>query len=174
MPSAACYFLLSLALHWQPVTERVGHPGRVLPPHGKGAAAVKTTVLVFVVEDDFLIRQMLQDALEDGGYEVTAAFDGEDAVAMLEAKARDIRVLVTDVNLSPGKLTGWEVAKHARELKPDVPVIYITGGSGHEWASKGVPDSILLEKPFTPAQAVTAVSQLLNVAGASAHSVAAG
>ena len=135
---------------------------------------MRTTVLVFVVEDDFIIREMLQDALEDGGYEVAAASNGEEAAAMLEAKAPDIRVLITDVNFLPSKLTGWDVAKRARELKPDVPVIYITGGSGHEWTSKAVPDSILMEKPFTPAQAVTAVSQLLNVAGASAHSVAAG
>ncbi len=130
---------------------------------------MKTTVLVLIVEDDFLIRQMLQDALEDGGYEVATASDGEEAVAMLEAEASDARVLLTDVNLSPGKLTGWDVAKRARELKPDVPVVYITGASGHEWASKGVPNSVLLEKPFASAQAVTAVSQLLNAAGFSAH-----
>ena len=130
---------------------------------------MKTTVLVFVVEDDFIVQETLQGALEDGGYEVATAFSGEEAVAMLEAEASDTRVLITDVNLSPGKLTGWDVAKRARELKPDVPVVYITGSSGHEWASKGVPNSVLLQKPFAPAQAVTAVSQLLNVAGSSAH-----
>ena len=135
---------------------------------------MKTTVLVFVVEDDFLIRATLQDALEDGGYEVATASNGEDAVAMLEARAPDIRVLITDVNLSPGRLTGWDVAKRARELKPDLPVIYITGASGHDWPSKGVPNSILLGKPFAPAQAVTAVSQLLNVAGSSAHAQGSG
>ena len=135
---------------------------------------MKTTVLVFVVEDDFLIRQTLRDALEDGGYEVATASDGGEAVAMLEAEASDARVLLTDVNLSPGKLTGWHVAKRARELKPDVPVVYITGGSGQEWPSKGVPNSVLLQKPFAPAQAVTAVSQLLNVAGPSAHAQGSG
>ena len=129
---------------------------------------MKTTVRVFVVEDDFIIQETLQVALEDGGYEVATASSGEEAVAMLEAEASDARVLLTDVNLSPGKLTGWHVAKRARELKPDVPVVYITGASGHEWASKGVPNSVLLQKPFAPAQAVTAVSQLLNVAGPSA------
>lgn len=130
---------------------------------------METTVRVFVVEDDFIIQETLQVALQNGGYEVATASSGEEAVAMLEAEAPNIRVLITDVNLSPGKLTGWDVAKRARELKPDVPVVYITGASGHEWASKGVPNSVLLEKPFASAQAVTAVSQLLNVAGSSAH-----
>lgn len=41
-------------------------------------------------------------------------------------------------------------------------VIYMTGTHGEEWASKGVPNSVLLVKPFAPAQIVTAISQLLN------------
>ena len=42
------------------------------------------------------------------------------------------------------------------------PVVYMTGAAADEWASQGVPNSILLQKPFAPAQLVTAVSQLLN------------
>jgi hypothetical protein len=38
----------------------------------------------------------------------------------------------------------------------------MTGAAAGDWASRGVPNSILLEKPFAPAQLVTAVSQLLN------------
>jgi hypothetical protein len=56
------------------------------------------------------------------------------------------------------------VAKRARELNELLPVVYMTGGNGHEWASQGVPNSILITKPFAPAQIVTAVSQLLNTA----------
>ena len=59
-------------------------------------------------------------------------------------------------------MDGWDVARHAREGKPDMPVVYMTGDSADEWASKGVPNSILLTKPFAPAQLVTAVAQLLN------------
>jgi len=43
-----------------------------------------------------------------------------------------------------------------------MPIVYMTGDSADEWPSKGVPNSILLTKPFAPAQLVTAVSQLLN------------
>jgi CheY-like chemotaxis protein len=57
---------------------------------------------------------------------------------------------------------GWEVAKHARELDPEFPVIYMSGDSASDWGSKGVPNSIMLSKPFAPAQLLTAVSQLLN------------
>jgi hypothetical protein len=48
------------------------------------------------------------------------------------------------------------------------PVIHMTGARADQWTSQGVPDSILLRKPFAQAQLVTAVSQLLNAAGPTA------
>ena len=45
-----------------------------------------------------------------------------------------------------------------------MPVVYMTGTQGEDWASKGVPNSVLLAKPFAPAQLVTAISNLLNTA----------
>ena len=68
---------------------------------------------------------------------------------------------MTDINLL-GRLDGWEVAKRAREIDPTFPIIYMTGAAADQWASRGVPNSILLTKPFAPAQLVTAVSNLLN------------
>ena len=59
-------------------------------------------------------------------------------------------------------MDGWEVAKRAREIDPEFPVVYMSGAHAEDWASKGVPNSIMLAKPFAPAQLVTAVSQLLN------------
>jgi two-component system, cell cycle response regulator CpdR len=63
-----------------------------------------------------------------------------------------------------GKLDGWDVARTARERHPAIPIIYMTGTHGDDWTSKGVPRSVLLIKPFAPAQIVTALAQLLNTA----------
>jgi CheY-like chemotaxis protein len=93
--------------------------------------------------------------------EMTAS--GEEAVALLEGDKAKYRALLTDVHLA-GTLTGWDLAKHARELNPDIPVIYMTGAGADQHPSHGVPNSLLLNKPFAPAQVVTAVSQLLNQA----------
>lgn len=68
---------------------------------------------------------------------------------------------MTDINLK-GTMDGWEVGKQAREIDPEFPIVYMTGAAADKWASNGVPNSILLTKPFAPAQLVTAVSQLLN------------
>jgi DNA-binding response OmpR family regulator len=121
---------------------------------------VTTAILVFVVEDEEFIQHLLDDALTEGGFSVTVASNGEKPWPW-DAAGADFAALITDVNL-PGKFTGWDVAKHARELNDVLPVIYITGGSAHDWASKGVPNSVLLTKPFAVAQVVTAVAQLLN------------
>ena len=87
---------------------------------------------------------------------------GEEAVTLLKASKSKYRALVTDVDLGRGKMDGWEVARHCREIDPAFPIIYMTAASADKWAANGVPDSILLTKPFAPAQLVTAVSQLLN------------
>jgi DNA-binding response OmpR family regulator len=83
------------------------------------------------------------------------------AVTLLKAGHTKYRALITDINLH-GKMDGWEVGKQAREVDPAFPVIYMTGAAGDQWASHGVPNSVLLTKPFAPAQLVTAISQLLN------------
>lgn len=120
------------------------------------------SVLIFVVEDEETIQLILDDALTEGGYTVRFANNAEDAISILDKAGADFRALITDVNLAPGKLTGWNVARHAREISEHIPVVYMTGGSAHEWSVNGVPKSVLLSKPFTPAQVVTAVSQLIN------------
>ena len=80
---------------------------------------------------------------------------------MLEGRTGNYRALVTDISLR-GRIDGWEVAKQAREIDPQFPIVCMSGASADDWAFKGVPNSIMLSKPFAPAQLVTAVSNLLN------------
>ncbi|MBR1258136.1 response regulator [Bradyrhizobium sp. AUGA SZCCT0240] len=121
------------------------------------------TVLVLVIEDDPAVQLILDEALCEGGYEPALAASGEEAVTLLKGRKLPYRVLVTDINLL-GRIDGWEVAKQARELDPNFPVVYMTGAAADQWPVHGVPNSILLTKPFAPAQLVTAVSNLLNAA----------
>lgn len=117
-------------------------------------------IVILVVEDDRLVQELVSEALLDGGFETVITTTGEEAITLLQGD-NGYRALVTDINLG-GKLTGWEVATRARELNPAIPVVYMTGAAAEEWSAHGVPNSILLNKPFAPAQLVTAVSQLLN------------
>jgi CheY-like chemotaxis protein len=116
---------------------------------------------ILVVEDDQLVQGLVEDTLSDGGFDTVIAASGEEALTLLQGHKGKYRALVTDINLQ-GKMDGWEVAQRAREIEPDFPVVYMSGAAAADWTSKGVPNSIMLEKPFAPAQLVTAVSHLLN------------
>jgi CheY-like chemotaxis protein len=118
--------------------------------------------IVLVVEDDQLVQGMVEETLGDGGYELVIASSGQHALELLDTGDGKYRALVTDINLGRDKVDGWEVARHAREIDPEFSVVYMSGDSAADWASKGVPNSIMLSKPFAPAQLLTAVSQLLN------------
>jgi DNA-binding response OmpR family regulator len=118
-------------------------------------------LVIMVVEDDQLIQNLVEEALSDGGFEPSISVSGEEAVTLLKGNRNHYRALVTDINLL-GRIDGWEVAKQAREIDPAFPVVYMTGAAADQWASHGVPNSILLTKPFAPAQLVTAISNLLN------------
>jgi CheY-like chemotaxis protein len=116
-------------------------------------------LVIMVVEDDHMVQAMVEDVLSDGGFESTITASGEEAVTLIRGNRDHYRALVTDINLQ-GTMDGWEVAKQAREINPAFPVVYMTGGAPDKWASRGVPNSILLTKPFAPAQLITAVSNL--------------
>jgi DNA-binding response OmpR family regulator len=118
-------------------------------------------LVIMVVEDEQLIRNLVEEALSDGGFEPSISASGEEAVTLLRGNRNHYRALVTDINLL-GRIDGWEVARQAREIDPTFPVVYMTGAAADQWASHGVPNSILLTKPFAPAQLVTAISNLLN------------
>jgi len=126
---------------------------------------VEKAVVVLVVEDDPLVHDMVGEALVDGGFTVAQASTPAEAMQMIEAPDASYRALVTDINLAKGEATGWEIAKRAREINPDLPIVYMTGDSADQWTSHGVPNSVLVTKPFAPAQLMTAVAQLLNTAG---------
>lgn len=134
---------------------------------GRRTVKLNNRVMILVVEDDQLIQLLVEEALSDGGFEPTFTTAGEEAVTFLRDEKSAYRAVVSDINLA-GKLDGWEVARIARESDPAMPVIYMTGTQEEEWASKGVPNSVLLAKPFAPAQLVTAIANLLNTASSPA------
>ncbi|MDB5505240.1 MAG: response regulator [Tardiphaga sp.] len=116
---------------------------------------------ILVVEDEVLILHMIESGLEEGGFSVMLAASADRAVELLDAQKPPFCAVITDINLGRAK-SGWDVAKHARELAPDIAVIYVSGHGAYDWASHGLPKSVMITKPFAIAQLLTAVSHLLN------------
>jgi DNA-binding response OmpR family regulator len=122
---------------------------------------MSNAVRVLVVEDEAPISIFIEDALSDGGFEACLVCSGEAALSTFRDGRERCRALLTDVNLGGG-ISGWELARQIREITPGFPVVYMTGASSRDWKTQGVVGSILIEKPFGPAQLATAVSQLLD------------
>lgn len=123
------------------------------------------SIKLLLVEDEAVIRLCLEDALTDGGFTVVTAATGEDAIRELENQLDNLAGLITDIRLGSG-LDGWEVARRARELNPYFPIVYSTADSAADWPIRGVPNSIMLQKPFANSQLLVAISTLLNDAAA--------
>jgi CheY-like chemotaxis protein len=121
--------------------------------------------LILVIEDEYELQGLVEDALTGGGFVTEILSSGEEALTLFKARIKNYKALVTDVSLK-GHLSGWEVARQISQINPACPVIYMTGAAADQWASHGGPNSILLEKPFAPAQLVTAISNLLPSAPA--------
>src|SRR5207244_12345236 len=119
--------------------------------------------VILVIEDEEAIQSLVEDALTEGGFERAIAASGEEAVTLLKGRTGNYRALVTDISLR-GRIDGWEVAKQAREIDPQFPIVYMSGASGDDWPFKGGPKSIMSSKPLAPGQPMTAVANLLYTA----------
>ncbi len=108
---------------------------------------------VLVVEDEFLVRDMIVHELEDAGFDVSAAATAEDGLALARSAAIDL--LFTDIRL-PG-MSGWKLAERVRMLHPQVPVLYASGYADRE---KPVEHSRFLQKPYLPSQVLQAAAEL--------------
>jgi CheY-like chemotaxis protein len=124
----------------------------------------QSSALLILVEDEALLHMEIEEALTEGGFDVKLATTATEGITLLESHKDAVRGLITDVNLGAGG-NGWDLARHARSMMPELPVVYITGGNIHEWTTWGVPKSVMVEKPFALAQIVTAISTLMNAAG---------
>jgi CheY-like chemotaxis protein len=96
--------------------------------------------LVLLVEDEMMIALVIEEVIRDAGYDVAHAMTGTEAIAELERRAAEFRVVVTDIQL-PGA-NGWEVARRARELQPRMGLGSVSGDSGIDLENRGLPGSI--------------------------------
>lgn len=117
--------------------------------------------VVLVVEDELLILLDIESALEEAGFDVEAFSSAEPALTAFDNNPTRFIGLVTDIRLGPGK-SGWDIARHLRQVNVTIPVIYVSGDSAMHWGAEGVPGSVMIAKPFFQPQIVTALATLLN------------
>ncbi len=133
----------------------------------------KDLTAIIVADDDEFVRRYLVDVLEFAGYEILPASTGLSAFDLV-LRRPDVRVLVTDVQMP--EMDGLSLARRAREIRPDIEVIYVSGGERSEMAAHSlVPGSCFLQKPCRATVLLKAIAILLSsgVAGQSADALVA-
>jgi CheY-like chemotaxis protein len=103
---------------------------------------------VLLVEDEALISEMASEALEEQGFEVESVSNARDALRRLKTGSR-IDILFTDVNL-PGGMDGATLARCARALRPDLPVMYTSGRRSVIDQLDPVEGAMFVPKPYDP------------------------
>lgn len=117
---------------------------------------------LLVVEDTSEVLDLLRRTLESAGYDVVTARNGDIAYRNFKAKP-DFDLLVTDI-VMPGEILGTQLAKHLREIRPNLPVVFITGyATEAAMYGNGLrPNDIRLMKPVRRADLLEAVGRALS------------
>ena len=114
---------------------------------------------VLLVEDDTMVRLTLADFFDDAGIQFQEAGSAIEALAILRKPAHPIHILVTDLDLGGGD-NGFVLAQHAKQLLPELQVIYATGSphilDGHPLANW---EKVFI-KPFDPSTLVAVVAAM--------------
>ena len=128
---------------------------------GAGCPVMKESTLptVLIVEDEYLVRMIGSDILEQGGYHVLEAANAAEALKCLELGA-EVMVLFTDVNM-PGTPDGFGLARLVDDRWPDVKILVVSGNAGP--APGDLPDSgRFLSKPYRAEELLAMVRGLTN------------
>lgn len=112
--------------------------------------AIETRPAVLVVEDDALIREIVCDMLEGASFDVVSVGSTQSALTVLDSGVR-IDAAFVDVDLGD-RGGGYIVARHARETRPDLTVIYTSGGPQENFARERVENSAFVPKPYLPSR----------------------
>jgi CheY-like chemotaxis protein len=132
----------------------------VVEPGSIASAGQGQTVLV--VDDEPTVRMLVTDVLKELGYRSIEASDGVAGLKILQGTAR-IDLLITDVGL-PGGLNGRQMADAARQFRPDLKVLFITGYAENAVLSHGhlAPGMHVLTKPFAIERLAARMTELLR------------
>src|SRR5688572_7658896 len=117
--------------------------------------------VMLIVEDEFFTRDIAELMMQDWGYRTLSASDVDEALLLLRSP-QQIDGLFTDIYLKKEVLGGCDLAREAKELRPELRVLYTTGNAVTE-KMRGlfVERAHFLSKPYTPNQLRDSVANLL-------------
>jgi CheY-like chemotaxis protein len=113
---------------------------------------------ILLVEDEFLLSDMLSEVLVEHGFEVHAVANARDALRHLTCGS-PCDILLTDINL-PGSIDGAALARLARDLRPHLPVVYASGAYSRLEQLDAVAGALFVPKPYNPDKLCEMLSEM--------------
>ena len=137
-------------------------PARAARPPVDGTRSLTGTETVLLAEDEAWVRKLVSQCLEQHGYTVLVAEDGEQAVRIHQCYTGRIDLLLTDVVMP--RLNGVDLAARITRDRPGCRVLFMSGYTGHAILQHGrlPPECAFLQKPFTLQDLASLVRDVLS------------
>ena len=118
---------------------------------------------ILLVEDEELLLESMKTLLEDEGYTVLTAIDGEQAVQMYEGHQDEIDFVLTDLGLP--KMSGWEAYENMKRINPAVKVMFGTGKFDHNFKYGSLKGGAVdfIQKPYLPNEVLKRIRDVIGV-----------
>jgi CheY-like chemotaxis protein len=117
----------------------------------------RSSPVILIVEDEFLLRMDSVEVLEDAGFEVIPAVNADEAIAILSTRS-GIQIVFTDIQM-PGSMDGLKLAGFVRDRWPPIKIV-ATSGHAHIEAADLPAGSVFLPKPYRSAEVVKVLREL--------------
>jgi CheY-like chemotaxis protein len=118
------------------------------------------TETILLVEDESTARSAMSEFMENLGYEVLQAANGQDALAIYAERGREIKIVITDLIMP--QLNGVEMAQDIWKDRPSLPVIFVSAYGDEDVRTKLPVDSLFFQKPFRLEQVAKAMRDALD------------
>jgi CheY-like chemotaxis protein len=123
---------------------------------------IRESRTILLVEDDPLVRNMVERSLAESGFRIVAASTGTEALALALTPGERIDTVLTD--LAMPDMGGRELARRLAEQRPGLPIVFMSGYTDDDVIRRGLLDDGLpfLEKPLTPAALVRQMREVMD------------
>lgn len=117
---------------------------------------------VLVIDDEATVRMLIVEVLDEAGYTALEADDGPSGLRILQSDVK-LDLLITDVGL-PGGMNGRQIADAARQMRPDLKVLFVTGYAENAAVGNGLlePGMEVITKPFVMAELANKITEMLE------------
>lgn len=122
----------------------------------------KRQPVVLVVEDEIWVLLDVAGALEEHGYAVICARNGDEALSVFKDR-NDIGIVFTDINM-PGSLDGLEFAREVRRRRPQVGLL-VTSGRYCDLETEILGGDLFIPKPYEPKIVISRIGRLIRTEG---------